>query len=175
MISGDMQWRLMLWGAAALGVSWLLLRIRKWLRRRRPPKIHPKLQKYQPTDSDFAANRRAESSKIVATSSGSELVGYRVVRQVEAVFVDGFRRPEEAVEGLKAVAGMKGANALLHVRHEPIGSGRYAASGDAVIVESTVSDPDLPDPASTEQETGLDPVTDDQPVDPESQDDDSKV
>ncbi len=74
--------------------------------------------------------------KIIATSSGGELAGFRVVRQVEAVFVDGFRRPEEAVEGLKAVAAMKGANALLHVRHEPIGSGRYSASGDAVIVES---------------------------------------
>lgn len=134
-ISGAAQWQIVVWATVLLVTCWVLFRIRRWLRRRRPPTIHPKLQKYQPTDTDFAANRRAESAKIVATSSGSELAGYRVVRQVEAVFVDVFRRPEEAVEGLKAVAAMKGANALLHVRHEPIGSGRYAASGDSVVVE----------------------------------------
>ena len=138
----NIQWGVIVTATTALAVIWILLRVRKWLRRRRPPTIHQKLQKYQPSGDDFAAKRRAESEKIIATSSGSELVGYRVVRQVEAVFVDGFRRPEEAVEGLKAVAAMKGANALLHVRHEPIGSGRYSASGDAVIIESL--EPEIP-------------------------------
>ncbi|NOX59786.1 MAG: hypothetical protein GXP29_13155 [Planctomycetes bacterium] len=129
------QWRVVVWGTAALALFWASSKIRRWLRRRRPAKIHPKLQKFQPTDDDFAAKRRVESEKIVATSSASSLVGYRVVKQIEAVFVDGFRRPEEAVEGLKAVAAMKGANAVIHVRHERIGEGRYAASGDAVVVE----------------------------------------
>jgi hypothetical protein len=132
----NFQWPFVVVGTCTLLAIWILLRIRRWLRRRRPPKIHPRLQKYQPSHDDFAAKRREEAGKITATSSGGSLVGYRVVRQVEAVFVDGFRRPEEAVEGLKAVAAMKGANAILHVRHEPIGSGRYSASGDAVIVES---------------------------------------
>ncbi len=132
----ELQWQIVVASTVMVASIWILMRIRKWFRRRRPPTIHPKLQKYQPTDDDFASKRRAESAKIIATSSGDVLAGYRVIRQVEAVFVDGFRRPEEAVEGLKAVAAMKGANAVLRVRHEPIGSGRYSASGDAVIVES---------------------------------------
>ncbi len=133
----ELQWKIVVAAAVVLAAIWTVLRIRRWLRRKQPPKIHPKLQKYQPSHDDFAAQRHEESQKIIATSSGESLVGYRVIRQVEAVFVDGFRRPEEAVEGLKAVAAMKGANAVLRVRHEPIGSGRYSASGDAVIVEST--------------------------------------
>ncbi|GJM24208.1 MAG: hypothetical protein DHS20C16_06230 [Phycisphaerae bacterium] len=153
------QWRVVVAGTVALAVIWMLLRVRKWLKRRSTPKIHPRLQKYQPSQDDFAAKRREESAKIIATSSGESLVGYRIVRQVEAVFVDGFRRPEEAVEGLKAVAAMKGANAVLCVRHEPIGSGRYSASGDAVIVESI--EPESPPPTVEQTDAGIDVTEED--------------
>jgi uncharacterized protein YbjQ (UPF0145 family) len=62
------------------------------------------------------------------------------VEQVEAVVVDGFRRPEEAIEGLKAAAALKGANAVTHVHTERTSSGRCSARGDAVIVSKSRSD-----------------------------------
>ena len=40
------------------------------------------------------------------------------------------------MEGLKAVAAMKGANALINVRHESTSSGHYTAAGDADIAEN---------------------------------------
>lgn len=117
---------------------YLYRRVRAAIRRRRPPTFHPKLQPYAEgltsLDVDLVARRRAEASRIVASSSTGAIAGYEVIEQVEAVFVDGFRRPEDALEGLKASAAMKGANALLNVRHERGPSGKCAAAGDAVIV-----------------------------------------
>ena len=135
-MSPDTEYKLMVASAVVVFTLWLAIRIRRKLNRAKPPRIHPKLQKYQMSD-DVAAQRRAEASKIVATSSTSEVAGFQIVRQIEAVFVDGFRRPEEAVEGLKAVAAMKGANGVTNVRHESVGMGKYSASGDAVVIEQT--------------------------------------
>ncbi len=134
-ISAELAWPIIIAGTALLAIVWIARRVRRFIRRRRAPVIHPKLQKYQQGE-EFAAQRRREAAKIIATSSAHEVTGYRVVRQIEAVFVDGFRRPEEAVEGLKAVAAMKGANGITNVRHAPAGMGKYSASGDAVVLET---------------------------------------
>ena len=118
----------------AIVVLWRLAgRLRRRRRLSRPVMLHPKLQKYGGSQQ-LGLDRRREAEKIVATSSTGEIAGYRVVEQVEAVFVDGFARPEEALEGLKAAAAMKGANALTNVRQERSSAGRYSAGGDAVKV-----------------------------------------
>ncbi len=118
---------------------WFVRKIQKFFRRRRPPTIHPKLQKYgqhygEP-DEKLTAQRRAEAEKIVATSTTAAITGYEIIEQVEAVYVDGFRSPEDATEGLKATAAMKGANAVTNVQQQRTASGICAASGDAVIVQ----------------------------------------
>lgn len=130
------DWRvaLVLLGVALLVLLWLVRKLRRAIRRGRPARINPNLQKYAEADSDWAARRRAEADRIVATSSTSTIAGFAIERQVEAVFVDGFRRSQEAVEGLKAVAAMKGANAVINMRQERSADGRCGASGDAVIV-----------------------------------------
>ena len=133
-MSPDLQWNIVVVATVVLATIWIVVRLRRLQRRRRPPKIHPQLQKYQPA-SDVGAERRREAEKIIATSSTTEVAGYRVVRQIEAVFVDGLRWPEEAVAGLKAVAAMKGANGVINVRHAPSSTGKYSASGDAVVLE----------------------------------------
>lgn len=130
----DLQRKILVAVTVLLVGWWLWRKIRRTIRRRLKPKVHPSLQKYQP-DPDVAAMRRAEAAKVIATSSTGDIAGYRIVRQIEAVYVDGFRRPEEAVEGLKAASAMKGANAVTNVRHAPSREGRYFASGDAVLVQ----------------------------------------
>ena len=129
---------------------WVSRKIRRGLRRRRPATLHPRLQRYGETaarrEEELVAKRRAEAARIVATSSGATIAGYEIREQIEAVFVDGFRQPHEAVEGLKAAAAMKGANALINVRHERTPSGQYTAAGDAVIAEKRAdSTEDAPD------------------------------
>lgn len=129
-------------GAVAAGglfLLWLIRRIGRRMRRRRPARLSPKLQHYGQTP-EVAQARRQEAAKIIATSSTGQIVGYHTVEQVEAVFVDGFRRPEEALEGLKAAAAMKGANALTNVHTERTSAGRCSASGDAVIVRKVQAD-----------------------------------
>jgi len=114
-----------------------LLVIRAWRRahrRRRPVRIHPKLQKYAGPSPELLKQRRMQAEKIIATSSTDRIAGYEIVEQVEAVFVEGFRSPEEAIEGLKAAAALKGANALINLRYERAAAGRCSASGDAVVV-----------------------------------------
>ncbi|MGB0714626.1 MAG: hypothetical protein ACPGXK_02035 [Phycisphaerae bacterium] len=131
------------WGVVGLSVLavmvlgaglWIAGRIRRAIRRGRPARLHPKLQQYGGMDPEFVAQRREEAARIVATSSTSEIAGYHIIKQVEAVFVDGFRRAEDALEGVKAVAAMKGANAVTNVRHERGAMGRWSAAGDAVVV-----------------------------------------
>ena len=122
---------LLLAGTAVLAVIWLVLKIKAGRR----PRIHPRLQKYAGPDAEYAQKRRAEAAKILATSSTQNIAGYDIKEQVEAVYVDGFRRPEEAVEGLKAVAAMKGANAIINLKHERTAAGKCSADGDAVVVE----------------------------------------
>jgi len=124
--------------AAVILVLWTYRRLRRAIKRRRKPTLHPKLQKYgegygEPSP-ELLAKRRVEAEKIIATSSTPAIAGYDILEQVEAVFVDGFRQPEDALEGLKAAAAMKGANAVANVRQERASSGKCGAAGDAVIV-----------------------------------------
>ncbi|MBN1510495.1 MAG: hypothetical protein JXB13_00635 [Phycisphaerae bacterium] len=128
-----------------LGVLWRY--VRRWRRCRRssrPVRLHPNLQKYS-GPQQLATERRREAQKVLTTSSTAQITGYEIVEQVEAVFVDGFSRPEEALEGLKAAAALKGANALVNVRQERSSAGRYSASGDAVKVASNTLLGDQPD------------------------------
>ena len=118
---------------------WMVRRLRRWARRRRPARLNPKLAKYG-DQGDIASVRRQEAAKIMATSSTGTIAGYRLVEQIEAVLVDGFRRPEEALEGLKATAAMKGANAVMNVRSERTPTGRCSASGDAVMIKRIEAD-----------------------------------
>lgn len=125
---------------AVIGLIALLVLRRVWggisraVRRRKTPTIHPKLQKYNVDHAALDRQRREQAVKIVATSTGNRLAGYRIVRQVEAVFVDGHRTPEEALIALKAAAAERGANALLNVRNERTTAGKCSAAGDAVLV-----------------------------------------
>jgi uncharacterized protein YbjQ (UPF0145 family) len=134
-------------------------RLRRVMRRRRPVRLHPKLQKYgaehaQPTEA-LIQKRRIEAEHIIATSSTGAIAGYEIVEQVEAVYVDGFIRPEDALEGLKAVAAMKGANAVTNVKRERGSDRRCSASGDAVIVKRMAGI------AATQPARGDDPTDED--------------
>lgn len=138
----------------------LLVLTRLWrgvsraIRRRRPPTIHPALQKYSIDHAALDRERQRQAAAIIATSTGSRLTGFRIIRQVEAVFVEGFRTPEEALTALKAAAVKRGANAVLNVRTERSMAGRCTASGDAVLVSAIPNRPlphspqnsDLPPP-----------------------------
>jgi len=130
------QAKALLWLLLFVAIALILRSMYRRVRRRRAGPIHDKLRRYagEQDAAELIAKRRAEAARIVATSSTEAIAGYEIVEQIEAVFVDGFRRPEEALEGLKAVAGMKGANALTHVRHERNAAGKCTAQGDAVIV-----------------------------------------
>lgn len=127
-------------------VLWFVRRVRRAVRRRRPPTIHPLLQKYGESrtepDEAFLAKRRGEAGRILATSSTAVVAGYEIVEQVEAVFVDGFQRPEDALEGLKAAAALKHATAIVNVCQKRDPSGRCRAQGDAVIVRKIGTPPD---------------------------------
>ena len=124
--------------AIAFGVGILIvLRIVRMIsnaaRRARPVKIHPRLQRYAEPTAAQRAESEADAAKILTTSSRAEIPGYVTVRQIEAVFVDGFREPNDAILGLKAEAGRKGANAVLNVKQERTANNKCSASGDAVI------------------------------------------
>ena len=118
---------------ALLVLYWMIRWVLRGTRRRRPARLNPRLAQYGES-TGLTRARRAEASKITATSSTDRIAGYDIVRQVEAVSVEGFRRPEDALEGLKAAAAMKGANAVTNVHTERTTTGRCAASGDAVVV-----------------------------------------
>ena len=121
-------------------------RITGAFRRRRPATIHPKLQKYNVDYDALNRQREEQAAVIIATSTSSRLAGYRVARQVEAVFADGCRSPEEALLALKATAGERGANAILNVKTERTTAGKCSASGDAVIVAPPLQPPKRPSP-----------------------------
>ncbi|MFH1417944.1 MAG: hypothetical protein ABII12_06635 [Planctomycetota bacterium] len=104
------------------------------VRRRRAPQLNPKLQKYAGrSDAEIEADRLA-AEKIISTSSTATVAGYEIVRQIEAVFVEGLRSPGEATSALKASAGKLGANAVINLSQERTAAGRCTAQGDAVVV-----------------------------------------
>jgi len=107
------------------------------------------LQKYNVDHSELDRQRREQARLIVATSTTTRLAGFRIVRQVEAVFVEGYRTPEEALIALKAAAADRGANAILNVHTDRTAAGRCTASGDAIIVIPPAPPP-KPDPDQPE-------------------------
>lgn len=119
-------------------------RITSAIRRRRPATIHPNLQKYSVDSIELDRKRREMAVQVVATSTGNRLAGFRIVRQVEAVFVDGCRTPDEALTALKALAVERGANALLNVHTDRTPAGKCSASGDAIVAAPIAPGP--PDP-----------------------------
>ena len=129
-------------GAAILIVLRIVRTIANAARRARPAKIHPRLQRYAEPTAAQRAESEKDAAKILTTSSRAEIPGYITVKQIEAVFVDGFRDPNEAILGLKAAAGRKGANAMLNVTQERTTNNRCSASGDAVVVRTANAPPD---------------------------------
>lgn len=127
-----------------LVIHWIWRSFTRAFRRRRGPTIHPRLQKYNVDHAAVQAERRELARGIVATSTGNRLAGYRVVRQVEAVFVEGLQTPEDALVALKAQAVQCGANAVLNVQTQRTAAGKCSASGDAVEVTATLSRPQRP-------------------------------
>lgn len=125
----------------AVGITLIVLRriiasIWRQIRLSRPARIHPSLAKYNVDRVELQKRQRELAAGVVATSTSNRLVGYRLVRQVEAVFVEGFASPEDALIALKATAVERGANAILNVNTEHTAAGRCTASGDAVLVSS---------------------------------------
>ncbi len=122
---------------AAAIVLWAIQKVAAHLRSLRPARINPKLAKYAGDDDPAIRLRRQMALRIKATSSTDQVPGYKTIQAIEALYVDGFRTPAEALEGLKAAAAEKGANTVVNVHHERSSMGRCAASGDAVVAEST--------------------------------------
>lgn len=112
---------------------------RRVRRSRKPAPLHPKLQPYAGrAAADVEADREA-AAKIVATSSTGSVAGYEIVQQIEAVFVEGYRTPQEATIALKATAGRKGANAVINLSQQRSGAGRSTSQGDAVLIRPAVA------------------------------------
>ena len=130
----------LLYTVAVLLALALLQRLARRARRaRKPAPLHPKLQAYAGrAAADVEADREA-AAKIVATSSTGSVAGYEIVQQIEAVFVEGYRTPQEATVALKAAAGTKGANAIINLSQQRSGAGRSTSQGDAVIIRPTVA------------------------------------
>ncbi|MBI4580679.1 MAG: hypothetical protein HY718_13305, partial [Planctomycetes bacterium] len=89
------------WIAIGCGLVGLVVLRRVWavirreIRLRRPATIHPALQKYSVDRAEIQRQQRELAAGIVATSTSGRLAGYRLVRQVEAVFVEGYTSPED--------------------------------------------------------------------------------
>ena len=127
----------LIWIVVVLGGLLVVQRVLGAIRRRRPPKLHPNLQKYGGGRSEEDQQADLDASlKILATSSSATVAGYRIVRQIEAVFVDGCRAPSEAVTALKAAAARRGANAVINLSQQRTAAGKCSAQGDAVVVQA---------------------------------------
>jgi len=109
------------------------------VKRRRPARLHPRLQKYgglpphEGARADESPDERLAASQIVATSTTDRIIGYEIIRQHETVFVDGLATPRQASDALKAAAARVGANAIINMSCEQTAGG-YSATGDAVRV-----------------------------------------
>lgn len=138
-LSADQAWWLKI-GLYVLGaaiVLWVVQRVVQYIKGLMPARLNPRLAKYAGDDDPSVQARRQMAGRIRSTSSTDQVPGYKILQAIDAIYVDGFRTPAEALEGLKALAAEKGANAIINVRHERSSMGRCAASGDAVVAETT--------------------------------------
>ncbi len=126
-----------------LGILLVLLAMQRMLRgvrrRRKPAELHPRLQAYAGTTEADLEAEKADAAGIVATSSTGIVTGYEIKRQIEAVFVEGYRTPNDAIRALKAQAARRGANAIIHLSQSRSGAGKCVAQGDAVVIKPVVS------------------------------------
>lgn len=130
------RWTIAGVAAAFLVLVFVLKRAGDAIRRRRPAApLHPKLSRYGGLSDADVARQREEAAKIVATSSSDRIAGYDIVRQIETVFVEGFRTSEEALLALKAAAGRLGANAIMNLSQQRTAAGRCSAQGDSVLIQ----------------------------------------
>ncbi len=112
--------------------------VRSVRRSRKPVELHPRLQAYAGrSEEQIEADRRA-AEMILATSSSNTVAGYEIIRQIEAVFVEGLRTQEEATLALKAAAGRLGANAIINLNQQRTAAGRCIAQGDAVQISPSM-------------------------------------
>ncbi|MBK8914956.1 MAG: hypothetical protein IPM64_10220 [Phycisphaerales bacterium] len=134
-----------LWAVGGLVV--LLLILRAVARRREDAAYRRRRAELSRTYDNVQMSREQIarlSARVIATSSTGEIVGFEVLRQIETVFTDGHPAPARAAEALKAQAAERGANAIINLAGVRQPNGRYAASGDAVIVRLTASGPEKP-------------------------------
>lgn len=122
-------------GAAGLILLVILLRILGGWRagiaeRRRRAEIRKSFDAVRMQQEEL----RKLGEQVVATSSTSRIAGFALVRQVETVFSEPQRSSGAAVEMVKALAAQKGANAIINLKTEQMASGKWTASGDAVLV-----------------------------------------
>lgn len=108
-------------------------------RRGKPATLHPKLQSYGGHSDEELESDRVTAAGIIATSLTATVAGYEIVRQVEAVFVEGYRTPNDATNALKAAAVRRGANAIINLLQQRTSAGKCAAQGDAVCIEPLIS------------------------------------
>jgi len=124
-------------GGAAFIALVLLLRILGGLRERRDSvRRRAALQRDHETARLQQEEVRRLAGQILTTSSTTRVIGFNVVRQVEAVFTDGCPSSVAAMELAKALAVRKGANAIINLQTQQTPGGKWVACGDAVIVRA---------------------------------------
>ncbi|HWL92298.1 MAG TPA: hypothetical protein VNT79_02085 [Phycisphaerae bacterium] len=116
-------------------LGWLGRAVRSVRRRGKPVELHPRLQAYAGHSEEDLKRDLELASQVIATSSTPSVAGYTLVRQIEAVFVEGYRTPNEATTSLKATAAKRGANAIINLAHQRTAAGKCSAQGDAVVIE----------------------------------------
>lgn len=130
------RWTIAGVATAFLVVVFVVKRAAATIRRRRPAApLHPNLSRYGGLSDAEVARQREEASRIVATSSSDRIAGYEIIRQIETVFVEGYRTSEEALLALKAAAGRLGANAIMNLSQQRTAAGRCSAQGDSVLIK----------------------------------------
>ena len=127
--------QLLVVGGAAVIVLVLILRVLGGLRERRDA-ARRRAVLHREREGARAEHDELQrlADKIVTTSSTTRLIGFAIVRQVEAVFTEGFPSSVAALENAKALAARKGANALINLDARQTPAGKWVAAGDAVIV-----------------------------------------
>jgi hypothetical protein len=134
-------------GCAALIVFSIFARIRRKIRDAVQSRRRREIARQQCGDLETKQDELERlAGRIIATSSTDAIIGFALVRQIEAVFTDGHSTPAQAVLALKAVAAEKGANGIINLHSTRPPAGKCMAYGDAVIVKPTAEDaaPDAP-------------------------------
>lgn len=124
------------YAAALLVVVVILLRIIRRVREsaaeaRRRAERRRELGEQQSQQEEL----KQAAEQIVATSSTARIAGYGIVRQVETLFTEAKPSSVAAVELLKGLAAQKGANGIVNLQSQQLPTGKWIASGDAVVVK----------------------------------------